>query len=49
MATNSQRSVWNAYFGSYLQVVNRLTITTAGYVLNCYTLTSAIFSPIFGL
>ncbi|OGE56287.1 hypothetical protein PENARI_c003G08124 [Penicillium arizonense] len=40
---------WNTYFGSYLQVVNRLDITTANYVLNAYSLTSFIFSPIFGL
>ncbi|KAJ5359847.1 Major facilitator superfamily domain general substrate transporter [Penicillium concentricum] len=40
---------WNNYFGSYLQVVNRLDITTANYVLNAFSLTSFIFSPIFGL
>ncbi|CAI7639978.1 unnamed protein product [Penicillium glandicola] len=40
---------WNGYFGSYLQVVNRLDITTANYVLNAFSLTSFIFSPIFGL
>ncbi|OQD89626.1 hypothetical protein PENANT_c002G09136 [Penicillium antarcticum] len=40
---------WNTYFSSYLQVVNRLDITTANYVLNAYSLTSFIFSPIFGL
>ncbi|KAJ5799105.1 uncharacterized protein N7518_001173 [Penicillium psychrosexuale] len=40
---------WNSYFGSYLQVVNRLDITTANYVLNAFSLTSFIFSPIFGL
>ncbi|KAJ5419886.1 uncharacterized protein N7487_003436 [Penicillium crustosum] len=40
---------WNSYFSSYLQVVNRLDITTANYVLNAFSLTSFIFSPIFGL
>lgn len=40
---------WNAYFGSYLQVVNRLSITTSGYVLNAMSLTSAILGPIIGL
>ncbi|KAI9155166.1 MFS siderochrome iron transporter [Paramyrothecium foliicola] len=40
---------WNSYFGSYLQVVHRLSITTAGYVLNSFSLTSYIFSPIFGV
>ncbi|EGY22015.1 siderophore iron transporter mirB [Verticillium dahliae VdLs.17] len=40
---------WNTYFGSYLQVVHRLDITTANYVLNAFSLASAIFSPVFGL
>ncbi|KAJ6190075.1 hypothetical protein N7519_000096 [Penicillium mononematosum] len=40
---------WNSYFSSYLQVVNRLDITSANYVLNAFSLTSYIFSPIFGL
>ncbi|KAE8139836.1 major facilitator superfamily domain-containing protein [Aspergillus pseudotamarii] len=40
---------WNSYFSSYLQVVHRLDITTANYVLNAFSLTSYIFSPIFGL
>ncbi|GES66001.1 siderophore iron transporter mirB [Aspergillus terreus] len=40
---------WNGYFGSYLQVVHRLNITTANYVLNSFSLTSAIFSPLIGL
>lgn len=44
-----ETSTWNSYFGSYLQVVNRLDITTANYVLNAFSLTSFIFSPIFGL
>ncbi|CAG7930650.1 unnamed protein product [Penicillium olsonii] len=40
---------WNSYFGSYLQVVHRLDIVTANYVLNTLSLTSFIFSPIFGV
>ncbi|PIG90196.1 hypothetical protein AARAC_003664 [Aspergillus arachidicola] len=39
----------NSYFSSYLQVVHRLDITTANYVLNAFSLTSYIFNPIFGL
>ncbi|CAG9985096.1 unnamed protein product [Clonostachys byssicola] len=39
---------WDAYFYSYLQVVNRLSITTAGYVLNAYSLSSAVFAPFIG-
>ena len=42
-------SSWNSYFGSYLQVVHRLDITSAGYVLNAFSLTSYIFSPLFGV
>ncbi|KPM39017.1 Siderophore iron transporter mirB [Neonectria ditissima] len=40
---------WNAYFNSYLQVVHRQSITHAGYILNSFSLTSAVFGPIFGL
>ncbi|RGP69182.1 siderophore iron transporter mirb [Fusarium longipes] len=36
---------WNAYFGSYLQVVNRLSISNANYVLNAYSLTSSVVAP----
>ncbi|PSN72587.1 MFS general substrate transporter [Corynespora cassiicola Philippines] len=39
---------WNGYFNSYLQVVNRLSITNAGYVLNSFALTSAVFGPLIG-
>ncbi|KAG5300470.1 siderochrome-iron transporter MirB [Histoplasma ohiense] len=39
---------WNAYFYSYLIVVYRLTITTAGYVLNSFSLSSAILAPGIG-
>lgn len=42
-------SCWNSYFSSYLQVVHRLDIVTANYVLNTFSLTSFIFSPIFGV
>ena len=38
-------SCWNSYMNSYLQVVYRLNISNAGYVLNSLSLTSAIFSP----
>merc|ERR1712000_306153 len=37
---------WNAYFGSYLQVVNRQSITNANYILNAYSLTSSVFAPL---
>ena len=39
---------WNAYFGSYLQVVNRQSITNANYILNAYSLTSSVFAPFIG-
>ena len=45
----TRSSCWNSYFGSYLQVVHRLDIVTANYVLNTLSLTSFIFSPIFGV
>ncbi|KFA69861.1 hypothetical protein S40285_08422 [Stachybotrys chlorohalonatus IBT 40285] len=40
---------WNGYYGSYLQVVHRLSITNANYVLNAYSLTSTVFAPIIGV
>ena len=40
---------WNGYFGSYLQVVHRLSIENANYVLNSFSLTSSVFAPIIGL
>ncbi|KAI5925495.1 major facilitator superfamily transporter [Camillea tinctor] len=40
---------WNAYYGSYLQVVHGLTITTSGYVLNVLSLTAAFLGPFIGL
>ncbi|RDW81286.1 uncharacterized protein DSM5745_04843 [Aspergillus mulundensis] len=39
---------WNGYYGSYLQVVHRLSITNANYVLNAYSLTSTVFAPLIG-
>jgi nitrate/nitrite transporter NarK len=40
---------WNAYFNSYLQVVHRLSIQNAGYILNSFSLTSAVFGPLIGM
>ncbi|USP81792.1 siderophore transporter [Curvularia clavata] len=37
---------WNGYFNSYLLVVHRQSITNAGYILNAFSLTSSVFSPI---
>lgn len=39
---------WNGYFGNYLQVVHRLSITTSGYVLGSYGLGAAMMNPIIG-
>ncbi|KKA26858.1 hypothetical protein TD95_002451 [Thielaviopsis punctulata] len=39
---------WDTYLYSYVQVVNRLNIATAGYVINSYGLSSAIISPFAG-
>ncbi|KAL3461542.1 major facilitator superfamily domain-containing protein [Aspergillus heterothallicus] len=39
---------WNGYYGSYLQVVHRLSIKNANYVLNAYSLTSTVFAPLIG-
>lgn len=47
--TDAPVSTWNAYLGSYLQVVHQLSISDAGYVLNSLSLTSSIFSPLFAL
>lgn len=38
--------VWNAYFQSYLLVVHRQSVVHAGYILNSFSLTSSIFSPL---
>lgn len=39
---------WNGYFGNYLQVVHRLSITASGYVLGSYGLGAAVMNPIIG-
>ncbi|KAL1901303.1 hypothetical protein Cpir12675_000536 [Ceratocystis pirilliformis] len=39
---------WDTYLYSYIQVVNGLGIATAGYVINSYSLASAIISPAAG-
>ncbi|KAL4931028.1 major facilitator superfamily domain-containing protein [Aspergillus undulatus] len=39
---------WNGYYSSYLQVVHRLSLKNANYVLNAYSLTSTVFAPIIG-
>lgn len=39
---------WNAYYGTYLQVVHRLSIENANYVLNSFALTSSVFGPFIG-
>ncbi|KAK3192057.1 hypothetical protein K4F52_001684 [Lecanicillium sp. MT-2017a] len=41
--------VWDTYYSSYLQVVHDLSITNAGYVLNTFSLTSAIIGPLVGV
>ncbi|OBT96236.1 hypothetical protein VE01_05816 [Pseudogymnoascus verrucosus] len=37
---------WNAYLYSFIQVVYLLDISTANYVVNSYSLTSTVLSPI---
>lgn len=39
---------WNGYYGTYLQVVHRLSIENANYILNSFSLTSAVFGPFIG-
>lgn len=39
---------WDTYYQSYLLVVHRQSITAAGYILNCFSLASFFFSPLFG-
>ncbi|KAK6839516.1 MFS general substrate transporter [Apiospora arundinis] len=41
--------VWDAYYGSYLQVVSGLDIKVANYVLNAYSLTSYFTGPFIAL
>ncbi|KAF2723172.1 MFS general substrate transporter [Polychaeton citri CBS 116435] len=40
---------WDTYYYSYLQVVNRQSITTAGYILNSFSLMASFISPFTGL
>ncbi|KAI0104251.1 siderochrome-iron transporter MirB [Nemania sp. FL0031] len=40
---------WDAYYQSYLQVVNNESITISGYVLNTFSLTAAFIAPFVGL
>ncbi|OLN97201.1 Siderophore iron transporter mirB 2 [Colletotrichum chlorophyti] len=40
---------WDSYYQSYIQVAHNQDITSSGYILNTFSLTSAIFSPIIGL
>ena len=47
--TNTVNSIWDAYYCSYLQVVNGLSITIANYVLNAYSLTSYFPGPFVAL
>ncbi|KAK2609703.1 hypothetical protein N8I77_003192 [Diaporthe amygdali] len=41
--------IWEAYYGSYLQVVHDQSIKTAGYITNTYPLAFAISAPLFGI
>lgn len=38
--------VWNTYFYSYILVVHRQSITHAGYIVNSFSLSSSLFSPL---
>ncbi|KAI8957041.1 MFS general substrate transporter [Daldinia sp. FL1419] len=41
--------IWDAYYSSYLQVVQGLSISIANYVLNAYSLTSYFTGPFIAL
>lgn len=41
-------SCWNSFFGSYLQVVNDLTVETTSYVVQTYTACSVLCAIIVG-
>jgi MFS family permease len=41
--------IWNAYFQSFLQVVNRLTVTEATYVGNIYSMGSCFWAIVVGI
>ncbi|KAK4183552.1 putative siderophore iron transporter [Podospora australis] len=40
--------IWNAFFPSFLQVVNGLTVTEQGYVSNIYSIGSCFWSLVVG-
>ncbi|KAK1517693.1 major facilitator superfamily transporter [Colletotrichum costaricense] len=40
---------WDSYYQSYLQVAHNQDITSSGYILNAFSLTSAIISPFIGV
>ncbi|KAF3038217.1 hypothetical protein E8E11_005802 [Didymella keratinophila] len=40
---------WNGMYNSYLQVVHRLSVQHAGYILNSFSLTSSVFATPIGL
>ncbi|TDZ67615.1 MFS siderochrome iron transporter 1 [Colletotrichum trifolii] len=40
---------WDSYYSSYLQVAHNQSITDSGYIVNTFSLTSAIFSPLIGV
>lgn len=41
--------LWDSYFGSFLQVVNHLTLTEATYVSNIYSIGSCFFGLVVGV
>ncbi|KAI4674819.1 uncharacterized protein J4E84_010425 [Alternaria hordeiaustralica] len=41
-------AVWNSYFGSYLQVVQGLSVEEASYVAQAYTVVSVLFAVLTG-
>ncbi|KAF2453695.1 major facilitator superfamily domain-containing protein [Lineolata rhizophorae] len=41
--------IWNAYFSSFLQVVNDLSVTEASYVTRIYTIGSCFWAVVVGL
>ena len=44
-----QKSCWDTYYSSYLQVVHELSISHSGYILNSYSLMSSFLSPFVGV
>ena len=49
LASVGSVAFWDAYYGSYLQVVHDRSITVAGYITNAYPLVFAISAPFFGM